>query len=86
MHVTTLVRPAPRPQLAVEPVAGAVPGERRDAGGRSPQGHQGQESRRGHREPIVVHVPMPRGRSDRSAAVRAAYRLVSDRRAVDLYL
>lgn len=80
MHVTTLVRPTPRPQFAVERVAGAVPGERRDAGR---QGHRGNQ---GHQEPIVVHVPMPRGPSDRSSAIRDAYRLERDRPAVDLYL
>ncbi|MBI2244642.1 MAG: hypothetical protein HYU55_12120 [Nocardioides sp.] len=83
MHVTTLVRPTPRPQLAVEPVAGAVPGERRDAGR---QGHRGHRGNPGHQEPIVVHVPMPRGPSDRSSAIRDAYRLERDRPAVDLYL
>ncbi|MDI6909689.1 hypothetical protein [Nocardioides sp.] len=53
---------------------GASPRERRGSG------------RQGHREPIVVHVPVPLGPGGASCAVRDAYRLESDRRAVDVYL
>jgi len=74
MRVTTPALPSPRPRVAVERVVGASPRERRGSG------------RQGHREPIVVHVPVPLGPGGASCAVRDAYRLESDRRAVDVYL
>lgn len=78
------VHPAPALlQRRTSPVAPVAPVARGSLGER-PDPRERRE--RPVREPIVVHVPVPRGPCGAPAAVREAYRLESPRRAVDLYL